>query len=470
MRHIHFIVVILLLASLACSVISPSATPTQPPQRIPSSPTAPAPATDTPLPATQEATPSTTGEPQVSPAPTQVLPPEINMQMNAIQQQVIDLRGLQPTGDVQRALLNPDELRQRVINDFLADYTPEESADDSIELAALGLLTPGFDLNTFYINFLSEQIAGYYDHKVGEMYVVQGEGFLGPERLTYSHEYTHVLQDQNYDIDQGLNYNPDSCDVDSERCAAIQSLIEGDATLTELTWFTSFATANDQQQVIDFYNTYQSPIYDSAPPFMQQDFLFPYNQGYTFVQTLFDQGGWNAVDAAYQNPPISTEQIMHPERYPTDTPVSVELPDLLPTLGDGWRELDSNTMGEWYTYLILGYGINPVAQLEDSLAAEAAAGWGGDSYLVYYNDARAETIVILRTTWDTPNDASQFVGAFRTYAEARFGVAAQGSANNLSWTFSNGYSELSNSGSETLWILAPDLASAQIIRQAVPGQ
>jgi len=392
------------------------------------------------------------------------------MQMNAIQQQVIDLRGLQPASAVPRALLSPDDLRQRVINDFLADYTPDEAADDTIELVALGLLEPGFDMNTFYIELLSEQVAGYYDHEVSEMYVVQGEGFFGPERLTYAHEYAHVLQDQTYDIDEGLNFTDETCDADTERCAAIQSLIEGDATLVELNWFYEFSTADDQQQIMDFYATYESPTYDSAPPFMQKDFVFPYDQGYTFVQALFDEGGWEAVDAAYADLPVSTEQILHPERYPSDTPIPVEMLDLLPVLGDGWRELDRNVMGEWYTYLILGYSIEPAAQLEDTLAAEAAAGWGGDTYLVYYNDATDQTVLVMRTLWESTTDANQFADAFGDYAQARFGVDTQGSTDHMTWTFSGGYNELGKSGAETLWILAPDAATAQLIRQAVQGQ
>ena len=213
-------------------------------------------------------------------------------------------------------LLSPDQLRTNVVNDFLADYTDEENADDVLELSIIGLLDPGFDLRSLYIDLLSEQIAGYYDNETAEMFVVLGQGFQGPERLTYSHEYTHVLQDQNYDIKYGLNYNDDACEVDTERCAAIQALIEGDATVSQAIWFQYYATADDKQQVSDFYNSLKSPVYDNAPAFLKEDFVFPYNQGSTFVQDLYSNGGWASVDAAYLNPPDSTEQILHPNLYP----------------------------------------------------------------------------------------------------------------------------------------------------------
>ena len=460
MRRLLLMIAILLLTSLACTIGAPATTPAPTVENLPPTNTVPAPVTDVP-PAI---------EPEASPVPVEELPVDVAMQMNAIQQQVIDLRGLQPTHDVPRALLSPDELRQRVIDDFLVDYTPEEIADDMIELVALGLLEPGFDLNTFYTELLSEQIAGFYDQETGEMYVVQGEGFFGPERLTYSHEYTHVLQDQTYDIENGLDYNDDSCQEDTERCAAIQALIEGDASLTELNWYFEFATAADQEQVLDFYESYSSPIYDSAPTFMQRDFVFAYNQGLTFVQALYDEGGWEAVDAAYANVPVSTEQILHPERYPADIPVPVELPDLLPVLGDGWRELDRNVMGEWYTYLILGYGIDSATQIEDAVAAEAAAGWEGDTYLVYYNDATAQTVVVMRTLWDSNTDAVQFSDAFHDYAEARYNVDTQGPGTEMTWSYPGGYATLLQSGSQTTIVLAPNAATAQAVLQALPGQ
>jgi hypothetical protein len=466
MRRLSLLIVLLILTSLACSIGTPTAAPAQPTAPLPPTNTAPAPATETPQQPTQATTEAVVSEPTAEPT-TAALPSEIEMQMNAIQRQVIDLRGLVPTNDVPRALLTPDELRQRVIDDFMADYTAEEVADDVLVLTALGLLEPGFDLRAFYIDLLSEQIAGFYDNEVGEMYVVQGEGFFGPERLTYSHEYTHVLQDQTYDIENGLNYNDDSCEADTERCAAIQALIEGDASLTEFNWFYEFATDDDQQQIMDFYQSYSSPIYDSAPTYMQQDFVFAYNYGLTFVQALYDEGGWDAVDDAYANVPVSTEQILHPERYPSDTPIPVELPDLLPTLGDGWRELDRNVMGEWYTYLILGYGIDPAAQIEDTIAADAAAGWEGDTYLVYSNDATAQTVVVMRTLWNSTADALQFSAAFHDYAEARFGVDTQGPDTALTWTFSGGYSTLLQSDVLTTWVLAPDAATAQLVLQAI---
>ena len=222
---------------------------------------------------------------------------EIRKQMDEIQTQVSNFRGLNPSVSVVRSLLTSDQLRQHVTDDFLKDYTPEDAQNDAISLAAFGLLQPDFDLHNFLLELYSEQIAGFYDQETKEMYVVQGESFQGSERLTYAHEFIHVLQDQNYDIQNGLNYKDEICELESERCAAIQALLEGDASLSEMTWFQTYGTDQDKKDILAKYNDYKSPVYDSAPDFMKEDFLFPYQQGQEFVQTLYDQGGWDAIDA-----------------------------------------------------------------------------------------------------------------------------------------------------------------------------
>jgi hypothetical protein len=395
------------------------------------------------------------------------IPPEIVVQMDQIEVQVIDLRRLQPSGTVTRALLTRDQLRQKIETEFFEDYSPEEAQEDSIVLSALGLLQPGFDIFTFYQDLFSEQIAGQYDHKNKEMDIVQGFGFGGTERLTYAHEYTHALQDQTFDIEDGLKYTNESCEEDSERCAAVQALLEGDASMLELDWFTNHATQQDIIDIQDFYAEYESPVYDSAPDFLREDFIFPYIFGQNFVEYLFNLGGWQAINEAYGNVPVSTEQILHPERYPADQPENVELPDLMPIFGEGWRELDRGVMGEWYTFLILAHGLNPEARLNESESRAASDGWGGDEYLVYYDDQNGSLVLVMHTSWETVNDATQFYNAFQKHSTARFGAPSNLQNNRIGWTHDGGYTELSTQNQFTTWVLAPDEAIAQLIWSAI---
>ncbi len=415
----------------------------------------------------QESISSPGDRPSIPQEDGETLSPKTIAEMELIQKQVAGLRQLEPGGEFTRSFYTPEELRQRVLDDFLEDYSPEKAQQDAIVLAVFGLLDPHFDLLDFYTELLSEQIAGFYDHEAKEMVVVSGRRFGGAERLTYAHEYTHALQDFHFDISNGLKYGDEACEGDSERCAAIRALLEGDASLSEGEWFAEYATAQDRSDVYAFYQNFQSPIFDQAPEFISLDFMFPYDQGIDFAQYLKRNGGWEAVNQAYRNPPLSTEQILHPDRYPGDQPIEVDLPDLSGILGPGWEELDRETMGEWYTYLILAYGLDKSARLTKYQAADAAEGWGGDSYVVFHNATEGTTAMVLATVWDHASEARQFHDFFRLYAERRFGEP-QGQDDSLIWTSDQGVHIFTRTGDRTLWVFAPSLDLANEIKNAFP--
>jgi hypothetical protein len=391
-----------------------------------------------------------------TPTVTNAVPQSIDSQMDEIQQQVLSYRGLKLVKPLSRALLTTSQLKDHVINEFFADYTAADAKKDAEELSAFGLLPADFDLHDFYVKLYSEQIAGYYDSKTKDMYVVSDEGFDGSERMTYAHEFTHVLQDQTYDLDNGLKFNEDYCKNETEYCAAVQALIEGDATLSEQYWFYKFSTDLDKQQITQFQQTYTSPVYDSAPAYMKDDFLFPYQYGLDFVNALYAKNKWQTIDAAFKSPPVSTEQIMHPEKYPGDVPVKVTVPDLLSTLGKGWTEVDRNVMGEWYTYLVLADGRDASYRLDTQTAKDAAAGWGGDTYVYYTDDAAKQFVLVWDSQWDTANDADQFWQASRTYGNDRWGTPTSDSSSAISWqSDTDGKISMSQSGNSVVWVLAP---------------
>ncbi len=443
------------------SILAPSATPTSTPLAV--APT---------LSATASPRPSQSPAPEPAAPPAEnnqsPLPPAITGQMDEIQRQVIRLRGLQPTGPVKRGLLNHAQLIDKVKKDFFKDFTPDDAKDEAIKLHAFGLLPANFDLFSLYQRLYEEQVSGYYDNVTKEMYVVEGESFQGPERMTYAHEYTHVLQDQNFDMKDGLNYSETACKDESERCAAIQALIEGDASLVELDWFQQDSTALDQQQIQNMTQGYSSPVFDSAPDFLQKDFLFAYQSGLEFVQSLFDRGGWAAANDAFHNPPQSTEQILHPDRYPADKPVVVPLPDLTSPLGSGWRKVDENTLGEWYTYLVLADGEDARARLPANTAQTATAGWGGDKYAVFasYQGGSASVLV---TQWDQTKDAAEFRDAFVRYGRVRWGSPTLDQSSRIRWEQAAGVGsvEFRVDQQRTTWVSAPDTTTLDSLLDAL---
>jgi hypothetical protein len=357
-----------------------------------------------------------------SPSETPQAGNELNTSLQEIETQVSQLRELTLSNPLPLEVLTPDELANTVREEFFADYSAEEAAQDVHGLSLLGLLPADFDLLNFYQALYAEQIAGYYDNEKQTMFVVSGQEFGGIERSTFAHEYVHALQDGHFGFEENMRYSDEYCDQDSERCAALQALIEGDAVLGESMWLQNFATSQDISDIQNFYNSYQSPVWDSAPTYMQLDQSFAYQQGFEFVQYLYNSGGYAAVNRAFvEEQPLSTEQIMHPSRYPTDRPAQVTLPNLAEALGKDWEAWEEDSLGEWYTYLVLSSAYDSGQRLQSDRASAAAEGWGGDRYMLLTNASSAENAFVLTSVWDTPADAQEAFEGFDAYLSLRFG-------------------------------------------------
>jgi hypothetical protein len=423
---------------------------------------------DTPIPASlsDSIQPTFDGTARPTPIPP---PPALAAQMDEIQHQVIALRGLQANKPIIRALISASDLQKMVETDLFKDYSDLDARDDAIVLSTFGLLPKKFELRNLYLNLFSEQVAGYYDNDSKEMFVVQGKEFGGIERTTYAHEFTHTLQDQNYDLKHGLKLDDNYCKTETEYCAAVTALVEGDASLTESRWLLGSGTNQDKNDIQSFYGAYKSPIYDSAPQYMQKDFIFPYLQGMEFVSSLIDRGGNAMIDKAFRNPPVSTEQILHPDKYPVEKPIEVNLPNMIRPLGNSWQLVDQNVLGEWYSFLVLSYGDNDRYRLPENTARTAAAGWGGDRYAIYTRKLDGAVVLILNSRWDSDNDAGEFFNALRQYSGMRWGNPIRKDDSHSYWSQTpDGEILLEQHGADTLWLITPDTVIQQSILGTMP--
>jgi hypothetical protein len=175
-----------------------------------------------------------------------------------------------------------------------------------------------------------------------------------------------------------------------------------------LRWAQTFLTAAEQVEV-GVEAAAQEPPPSDVAPFIDRMQAWPYLDGLDFIMRLERDGGIEAVDAAFENLPRSTEQIIHPERYPNDVPTPVDVPDLSAELGPGWADLDAAVVGELWLDLALGL------RLGEGEAASAAAGWDGGTYRAW-SDGEA-VAVVLSTVWDTEADAEEFAAAMRRWVE-----------------------------------------------------
>jgi len=370
--------------------------------------------------------------------------------MANIESQVSTLRGWQLEDEPERRLMTREELRAYNEENFLADATEEEWDDNARTLVALDLIEPGFDLYQLHFDYHG-RILGFYDKDDDVMVVISEQDDLDEiGRVTHAHEYQHVLQFHNNDM-EAIGYSEEGWEEDSERAAAIQSVIEGEAQLVERLWQNATFTVEEYESEMELYKEWESP--PEAPRWFEDDSHFPYGAGYNFVANVYSVGGWPAVDKLYESPPVSMEMIMHPQKYwDGDEPVTVEPIDLAGALGDGWREFESNVMGEFWTYLILR------EHIPDHQARFAAAGWGGDSYAVAHNEAADQTTLVINWEWDTASDEKEFTRALRKYNDARFGSMdeAYSSDTQTCWAGEQ-VSCMFSRDTRTLWVFAPSI-------------
>ncbi len=404
--------------------------------------------------ATSTAIPDT---PTPSPPPYATLSP----QMGQVERSVSALRGLVAKQEVPHLYLSGALLAERVEKDFLADYTADEARDEVLMLAALDVLPADFDLYAFYTDLYTEGIAGFYDPERKEFVIIGGSGtFSATDEWVYSHEYTHALQDQHFDLIAFLHYNDDAWHIEHpDEALARRALIEGDAMLTTQLYTFTHMSQERLQELLAESAAAGTTVLDSAPSFLSRSFHFPYTEGLAFVQALYERGGYDLVNQAYADPPTSTEQILHPERYLSrDDAQMLELADDLTVLGGGYREVAVQPLGEFTLQLYLEQ------KIAGRDAARAAEGWDGGVVAVYHDETRGALVMVSRLIWDTSAEAQEFLAIAAQYGQAW----AKGSPSTVSgvltcWTASDVLCVSRLDADETLVIRAPDQATVETL-------
>jgi hypothetical protein len=374
--------------------------------------------------------------------------------LQAIADQVQRLRGLDARHPLEAEIVSPEDYTHQARAAFAAEW-PDTLLAQHLQLASfLGLERAPLVGGTARAG----DTAGIFAAPDGAVFAADGwqPGPGDTALVSCTFDRALVMQSLAELSSETLSrFCPDALDA----CLARRALIAGDAALLAEQWWRTFG---GNRSILP-----SSPVDCAAHTAADADAVadisellaFPAEAGLAFVRTRYLAGGWAAVDAVHADPPLSSEQILHPERYPKDAPRSPDLDDLSPALGAGWTTRDSGVLGEWRTLLALR------AYLEPDEAEKAAAGWGGDRYAVLAGPASGSAAWLLLTRWDTVRDAHEFFGAFRTYGEGRFG-APRRTSTSLLWEIETGVVMLQVGNDQTLWIQAPSVEAADALRLA----
>lgn len=373
-----------------------------------------------------------------------------------VEANVSEMRGLEPLTPIAPVVLTRDELRERLAADFATDTTPQEARFEVLELSAFDFLGRDYDLYSALLALQSEGILGFYDPDTAEFVVISDGALLDPSaQLTHAHEFVHALQDQHFNLDA---LTDDA--LDTEARAAVRALAEGEAELVQSFYLfeDGFFTDEEVESILNPPDQADVDFLREFPPVLVNDLAFAYTSGVEFVVDLYKVGGFEAIDAAWANPPASTEHILHPDRYRAgDLPQIVALAPLTDTLGAGWTLLNENVLGEFYLREYLDQ------QLTTPVSARAAAGWGGDRYAVYWNETEEGLVMAMRLVWDSPEDAAEFARAYPDYPAALTGSEASAQpGGSTCWTGDDVICFLQLDG-DSLIARAPDMPTALAI-------
>lgn len=410
---------------------------------IPVQPTALPSPTNTPAPATPTPEPSPTATYAVAPA-------FINKEKIAdIIKFVEARRGLSLPQALPINFLQRSQLQQQWKIEAIDSRVARMIENQELLHRALGLIEKRANLAEAAAEFQTRSLMGYYRPDNKSMYIIADSvNMFADEEMTFAHEYVHALQDYYFDLSSLLQF-----DSSMDAILAARALPEGDAKLVE-ELFTAENIHQDQLEYSAYrYLLQEPPALEGISPALSMATFFPYTAGEFFVLYLFFEGGfrWDRVNQAYQNPPISTEQVLHPEKYIAgEKPIVVIVPDLSPALDASWQEIDQNILGE------LGILIWLIDKVEPDQAINGAAGWDGDRYTLWLND-NDQPLLGHVSIWESEMEAREFFETATIGLNLRHGEATYTeTATEHRWQSSTTSTLLRQRGNQILLIISPD--------------
>ena len=308
-----------------------------------------------------------------------------------------------------------DLISKDKVNEFLKKKvkevsTPEELRAEELTLKKFGLVPPEFDLEKSTVEVLTEQAAAFYDYHAKKLYITDWTA-SDTREAALAHELAHALADQNFNLDRFIKKAKESDDEALARMA----VMEGQAT-----WLMSEFLAQRLGETLvhnpdlakrmnrgsDSSAGGEFPVFEGSPLYIRTTLIFPYSAGMMFQQAAVDKEGKEAFAVVFRRPPISTQQILHPDKYFAG--VKPALPDLpKPADTRGYKGLIGGTFGELDHQVLL-------EQFAGKATAEnLAPHWRGGQYELMENRKKKRVILLYASQWDTARAARLYFLAYR---------------------------------------------------------
>lgn len=427
----------LLIAQTTQSPAPPPATAATPGQQTQPSPSP----TASPAPGQPQASPKPTPNARVeieeAPQPEHKLTPqEAKELLDAVDEvlRFVSQDTLLPVKhSVKKAIVSREQVQKYISDKLENDVDRIRFERSELVLKKFGLLPRTFDLHSFLIKLLTEQVAGYYDEKTKTMNLLD---WVAPDmqKAVMAHELTHALQDQSYDLEKMSKHDER---IEKKGLADLRALIKNDEestcrnavmegqgmiVLVDYMLAPAGKSVADSPQFVDLMlssmeKDKSSPIFDSAPLLLQEELIFPYRHGMRFIKDLIVSGGKAAAyKKVLDQMPETTREIMQPDEYLAHHRVpTLYLPDL-DFLKKDYEPFDAGAVGELDVNILLK------VYADEQVAKTLSKDWRGG---VYYAAGRKGA---------KPQDKN-FTGHVGLYYVSRW--ASEDSARNFAQLYSS---------------------------------
>jgi hypothetical protein len=336
--------------------------------------------------------------------------------------------------DVKRRLASREEVVSYLQKNMAEDKDVQRLRRTELVLKKFGLLPKDFDLQTFLVSLLEEQVAGYYDAKTKTVNLLD---WVAPDlqRPVLAHELTHALQDQSFALDKWLKKGNEDLDTKrdlkaaditkDENSEARQAVTEGQAMVVLIDYMLApmHRTVANSPEVVQMMNdsmangSADSKIYQNAPVFMKEALTFPYRYGVEFeAEVLRQQGKEKAFKATFENPPQTSREIMEPQTYITGEHLApLPLPDFK-HIFKAYDRFDIGAIGEFDVAVLA----EQYAGLETS--KRIYPNWRGGYYYSVRpkGNSAAPLQLVFVSKWATPKAADQFAAIYARGMQQRY--------------------------------------------------
>ncbi|MBZ5594056.1 MAG: hypothetical protein LAP39_17590 [Acidobacteriia bacterium] len=322
--------------------------------------------------------------------------------------ELAQITGLRLRHKVPYDLISKDQVN-RYLKDRVADVsTPEELRIEELELKKFGFVPQDFDLAKTTVDLLTEQAAAFYDYHKKKLYITDWAP-SGMREAALVHELAHALADQNFHLERFIRQSHDDDDLSMARMA----VMEGQATwlMSEAVERRAGQSLKDSQAAVEVMSKAmesggdQYPVFESAPLYLRRTLVFPYTQGMLFQNAVVQKLDEAAFAEVFRRPPVSTQQILHPEKY------FAHLAPTRPTLPEfsrhGYKRLALGTMGELDHALLIEQFRN------EREAGKIAPHWRGGLYALEENKAEHRVVLEYAVEWEDADWARQFFAAYQ---------------------------------------------------------